>query len=329
MTDKIIAAADDRLHFTDAMRQTSQLLDGLLLNTPQVIRRYTAHLAASKGKMLRAASVLTCAQGEDHLIPASSVLMAAAIELVHLATLVHDDVIDEADIRRGKPTLRKVSGNKIAVICGDYLLSQAIRLAASIPDRNKYFELKFQDHLASLCLGELSQLVNNNNFSLTPLQYFRIINGKTAVLFEAAFLAGALISGESAETCRLYGRLGHYTGMIFQLTDDCLDYESDQATAGKDVQTDYEQSVITLPLIFAMMADPGFKSQLVTASVQGHKLARPEIQRSVLTSGGLVRTHRVAQRYGAKAEAVLSQLNLSSPKTQDLALLLKKALRIA
>ena len=178
MTDRICAALNERLPYADAMQQTRRLLDDLLLGTPPVIRHLTAHLAASQGKMLRAAAVLICACSTDRLVPAGSVQMAAAIELVHLASLVHDDVIDEADLRRGKPTLRKIAGNKAAVICGDYLLSQGIRLAASLPDRGKYLNLSFQDHLSSLCLGELNQLANNNNYNLSPLQYFRIIRSE-------------------------------------------------------------------------------------------------------------------------------------------------------
>jgi len=313
----------------EAMAQTRRLISGLLQKSPLVIRQYTSYLSESSGKMLRALSVLISAQDDSRNVPASSIQMAAAIELVHLATLVHDDVIDNADLRRGKPTLRKAFGNKTAVICGDYLLSRSLALVTALPDPKQYLDRKFQDYISCLCLGELNQLLNNSNFNLSPLQYFRIINGKTAALFEASFLAGAVTGGLSEADCQKFSRLGHMIGMIFQLTDDCLDFEADLSAAGKNVQTDYEQNVVTLPLIFALAADPAFKTSLAAAEANGAKLPRSVINTTVAASHGLDRTHRVVLDYGRKARQIISQLALPEAKRNDLESLLKKAMRIA
>ena len=214
-----------------AVGRVADSLDDILRRSPPIIRRQTTHLAGSQGKLLRARSLLACARDQSGQIPENSIIMATAVELVHLATLVHDDVIDQADTRRGRPTLRKEFGNKAAVICGDYLLTRGVRLVSALQDPAHYLSLKFQDYLSLVCLGELNQYLNNNNFALTPLQYFRIINGKTAALFEASFLAGAVTGGEPEAVWPLYRRLGHYVGMIFQLNDDCLDFESDIKSA--------------------------------------------------------------------------------------------------
>lgn len=329
MTDPHNAPDSVRFTYDEAMAGTRRLMADILLKSPPVIRQYTAHLAESQGKMLRAASVLLCALDDDLRMPLAPIQMAAAIELLHLATLVHDDIIDDADLRRGRPTLRKAFGNKAAVICGDYLLSQSLRLVAALSEPSKYLDRKFQDYLSALCLGELSQLVNNNNFNLTALQYFRIINGKTAALFEASCLAGAVTGGRPDAECRHYSRFGHYIGMIFQLTDDCLDFEADLAVAGKNVQTDYEQNVVTLPLVFALAADPSFKSDIQAADAKGEKLPRSTVNRLVTAGQGLSTTHRVVEAYGVKARHELNQLDMSPKKREGLALLLQKAMRKA
>jgi heptaprenyl diphosphate synthase len=329
MIEEHVSPDNRHLSYEEALAATRQLIDDALRGTPPVIRRYTAYLAGSAGKMLRAASVLICAQDEELHIPQDSIRLAAAIELVHLATLVHDDVIDQADIRRGRPTLRQAFNNKGAVICGDYLLSLSLRMVAALPDPERYINRRYADFISLLCLGEMNQLVHNNDFELTPLQYFRIINGKTAALFEASFLAGAVTGGLPEAECRKFGRLGHYVGMIFQLTDDCLDFEEDVATAGKNVQTDYEQNVITLPLVLAFQANPAFKAEVMAAGKQGLKLSRAVVNQQVLASRGLARTHDIASDYGAKAWRLLEKMEMPAAKRADLEKLLRKAMRQA
>ena len=195
--------------------------------------------------------------------------MAAAIEILHLATLVHDDVIDNADLRRGEPTLQKKYGKRTAVICGDYLVCMAMKLAASTSqksDMEEYEQLDMPDYMSRVCLGELNQHINNGNIDLTVRQYLRIISGKTAALFEASFFTGAVLVEKDLKQVKKYARLGRYIGMIFQLTDDCMDFEETEETAQKPVQSDYEQNVITLPLIHAFKTIENLKKERVIIS---------------------------------------------------------------
>ena len=211
------------LSVDDALSETTKEIDKALKFSPSVIRRYTKHLAASRGKMIRAMSLITCAQNKEGLVPPNAVKFAAAIEILHLATLVHDDIIDDADVRRGKLTLQRQFGKRAAVICGDYLLTLALRLGADIPNRQDYLELDFPDYISRVCFGELYQYMNNGNFDLSVYKYLKIISGKTAALFEASFLAGALTGGVAFEGLNQAGWLGrdlqNHAGISSAVTD--------------------------------------------------------------------------------------------------------------
>jgi heptaprenyl diphosphate synthase len=279
---------------------------------------------ASHGKYIRAMSVLMCAENQEGLIHPNAVKIGAAIELLHLATLVHDDVIDNADIRRGDITLQKKYGKRTAVICGDYLLCTALNLASSISNKEEYLKLDMPDYMGKVCLGELNQHMNNANLNLSVFQYLKIISGKTAALFEASFHAGAVFSGCSEKDCRKYKQLGYYIGMIFQLTDDCIDFEDTAEAARKPVQSDYEQGVVTLPLIHALKNIGSFREKAGKSGV-----SRTEINEAVNTSGGLSYTHMVVKKYFNKAEKIILELEVTENKKEKLMSLLKKASRAA
>ena len=151
---------------------------------------------------------------------------------------------------------------KRAVICGDYLLSLALKLAASIPQRNEFKALDMPNYLCRICMGELRQEINNGNLDLSVYRYLSIIKGKTAALFEASFHGGAMLSTKDEKKLRMYRKAGNDVGMIFQLMDDCIDYEMEEAEAKKNVRSDYEEGVVTLPLIHAMNQDESFSGQV-------------------------------------------------------------------
>ena len=315
---------NELLKFDEAAEQLRELSDNTLAKAPLIIRSYTKHLMASHGKYIRAMSVLMCAENQEGLIHPNAVKIGAAIELLHLATLVHDDVIDNADIRRGDITLQKKYGKRTAVICGDYLLCTALNLASSISNKEEYLKLDMPDYMGKVCLGELNQHVNNANLNLSVFQYLKIISGKTAALFEASFHAGAVFSGCSEKDCRKYKQLGYYIGMIFQLTDDCIDFEDTAEAARKPVQSDYEQGVVTLPLIHALKNIGSFREKAGKSGV-----SRTEINEAVNTSGGLSYTHMVVKKYFNKAEKIILELEVTENKKEKLMSLLKKASRAA
>lgn len=313
--DDINFIANDR-----ALDFVKNEMNRALSAAPIIIRQYTEYLTASSGKFIRAIALLTCAQNEDGLIHPNAINFAAAIELLHLATLVHDDVIDNADIRRGNLTLQKKYGKRSAVICGDYLFCVALKLASSISNKKEYLELGIPDYMSKVCLGELNQHINNGFLDLSVYQYLKIISGKTAALFEASFYAGAVLSEQDDLTIKKYMRLGKYIGMIFQMTDDCMDFETTENIAKKPVQSDFEQGVITLPLIYAFKNMLGLKEK-----AKSMQLSRNEINEAVKNTGGLNYTRLVSKKYYNKAMLIINELKITMDKKAKLISILDKA----
>lgn len=311
------------LTYEQAFAQVNTGVERLLTKAPRLIREYTAHLAQSRGKMVRAHALLASSETAAGIIPADAVRFASAIELLHLATLVHDDVIDDAPVRRGSETLQKRFGKRTAVICGDYLLSMALRHAASVPEKEPYLQLNLPDYVGRVCLGELLQSQNNGNLFLTGAAYLKIIAGKTAALFELAFFAGSLAhGGDCASEANLYRRFGRLVGMIFQLTDDCIDFEAPERLAKKPVQSDFEHGVVTLPLIQAFETQPNLRQK-----AQEGTLTREEINLAVVETGGISFTRFIAKRYYDKASRVLEQLRAHPEKKERLLAILERAYR--
>lgn len=312
-----------KISFDDAMDNVNYEIKKALSTAPLIIRRYTRHLSESCGKMIRANALLICAQDEDCLINPDAVKAAAGIELLHLATLVHDDIIDDADIRRGQPTLQKKYGKRTAVICGDYLFCMALKLVSSIEKRDEYTKLNMPDYMGRVCLGELNQLINNGLLDLSVYNYLKIISGKTAALFEAAFYAGAVLSETSKLLVSKYKKLGHYVGMIFQMTDDILDFEATKSVAKKPVQSDYEQGVITLPLIHAFKKLGALKEK-----AEMKKLTRDEINAAVSETGGLEYARLVSRKYYDKSVAIINEIGIVDCKKEKLTQILERAYRV-
>ncbi len=308
----------------EALALVKAEVDRTLSKSPLIIREYTKHLTGSRGKFIRAYSVIITAEDKEGYISGNAIKIAAAIELLHLATLVHDDIIDNADLRRGDVTLQKKYGKRTAVICGDYLLSVALRMAASIENKKEYFDLVLPDYVGKVCLGELNQHINNYNLNLSIYKYLKIISGKTAALFEASYLAGAIFAGYDEAEVKKYKRLGYYVGMIFQLTDDCIDFENTVETANKPVQSDFEQGVITLPLIHAMSKLKDFK-----AKAESTGITRDEINAAVSKTGGIGFTRMLVQKYYDKSMKLINGLDVTDQKRDKLISILNKASRLA
>lgn len=310
--------------FDSALGCVMKEIDKVLLKSPLVIRDYTKHLSNSHGKYIRANSVLICAENEEGMVHPNAVKIAASIEILHLATLVHDDIIDNADLRRGEVTLQKKYGKKTAVICGDYLLCAALSLATSISNKQDYLNINMPNYIGRVCIGELDQHINNFNLNLSVYKYLKIISGKTAALFEASFFAGAIFSNISEAECKRYKQLGFYIGMIFQLTDDCMDFDSTIDEAKKPVQSDFEQGVITLPLIHAFKLKKELKDKAADTSI-----SRDEINEAVNLTGGLGFTRLTVNKYYKKSKKIIDVLNVSDTKRNRLLMILDRASRLS
>lgn len=299
-------------------------LDDTLTSAPRIIREYTSYLTHAQGKHIRARGLLACAISSDGIAEEAADI-AAAVELLHLATLVHDDIIDDADLRRGFPSLHKQFGSRTAVICGDYLMCAALKLGANAASKHEDKRGKFTltDYITPICLGELRQHINNRNLNLTVRQYLSIIRGKTAAIFKGSFCAGAMLSCDSDSEAKAYARLGHYVGMMFQLSDDCMDYTSTQYHAKKPVRSDFEQGVITLPLIHALAAD----SSLATA-ISSNELTTQSLYARVLELGGIQFAKAIASLYRAKALRLMEKLNPIEEKRGLLIKIIEKTCNI-
>ncbi|MFV0466175.1 MAG: polyprenyl synthetase family protein [Lachnospiraceae bacterium] len=301
------------LKYEEAFHLVKEELKQALAGSPPIINQYLLGLTRSQGKMLRASAVLICSEDESGLVEPAAVSAAAAIEIIHLASLIHDDVIDDADIRRGQDTIQKKYGRRTAVICGDFLLSLAFTLISKIPDPGQYQEISFPDYIRRLCLGELLQHVNNYNSDLSVLEYIRIISGKTAALFEASFFAGSVLCGCSTRERTIYKKIGKYAGLIFQLQDDCLDFNETMEVAKKPVQSDYEQGVMTLPLIFALGMRPQYKEKAAAGM-----LTRKEINNIVKETDGVSFNIQMMTKYSTKAIKELNRLDLNENKKNQI-----------
>ncbi|OGO88506.1 MAG: hypothetical protein A2Y15_01730 [Clostridiales bacterium GWF2_36_10] len=319
MTDKNIKTVNSRFGYDEAIQYVKEEILNVLNNAPLAIRSQTRHLASSGGKNIRAQALLACSIGNDGFTDSNAVEAAAATELLHLATLVHDDIVDNAAMRRGITALHKKFGKKSAVLCGDYLFCIAIQLSSTISTSIKGFEQIIPAYMKKICLGELKQNQNNRNYNLSEKEYIKIIYGKTAALFEACFYAGFVLSGETEEMKSRYIDIGKYIGIIFQLSDDCVDYESSFFKAKKPVLSDYKQGVITLPLIYTLKN----KSELRLKVNNGINIK--DLKKAVIASGGLIYTHKVINNLYNKTKILIDSLDCNQEKNERLILLLTKA----
>jgi octaprenyl-diphosphate synthase len=210
------------------------------------VQQLVDHCANFRGKRLRPALVLLTGQACGGVTPAHPVL-AAVVEMIHTATLVHDDVLDEAEIRRHAATVNADWGNETAVLLGDYLFTHSFHLAASLESTLACRWIGRATNL--VCEGEMQQVHNRGNFGLTESEYFAIIRGKTAELTAVSCRLGAHYAGASAAAVEAMEGYGRDLGVAFQIADDLLDIWGEESATGKSLGTDLEKQKLTLPLI--------------------------------------------------------------------------------
>jgi len=213
-----------------------------------LIPKLAQHLIDSGGKRLRpkltiAAAKLCGYAGEGH------VTLAASVEFMHTATLLHDDVVDESDLRRGKTTARLLWGNEASVLVGDYLLGQAFKMMVDVGSLGALRVLS--NAAAVIAEGEVMQLAAAKNLATTENTYYAVINAKTAALFAAAAEVGAVIAERPETEAAALRDYGRHLGLAFQLMDDVLDYSGERARLGKNIGDDFSEGKVTLPVILA------------------------------------------------------------------------------
>ena len=262
----------------------------------------TKEIVLSGGKMLRPAFVLIGAgfgkQGKNSSDRDRINHIAASIEMIHAASLIHDDVLDRADIRRGVPTLHTRFGVTNAILAGDWLFSRSFRLVADYAD-NKSARVLAR-FMGSVCSAEIHQDLSKFRYATSRRGYLRTIAGKTAALFSLSLHVGASEAKAGAAPTQALRRAGYDIGMAFQIIDDILDYESDDKTLRKPVGNDIKEGLCTLPLIFAMKrAEAALRPFLGKEGMDDENVAR--ILKIVSDTGALEHARSVARHFTARA----------------------------
>jgi len=299
------------------MQRVDDLIRARLQSDVVLVNQLSKYIIGSGGKRLRPQLVLLAAgacgyQGDHHIN------IAAIIEFIHTATLLHDDVVDASDMRRGRDTANAVWGNEAAVLVGDFLYSRSFEMMVEVQS------LRVMDILARttnrIAEGEVLQLLNVNDPDLTEAQYIEVIEAKTARLFQAATQLGAVLADESDDLRVALAEYGNKLGTAFQIVDDVLDYQSNSDVMGKNVGDDLAEGKTTLPLIYAMRDGTGEEKELIATAIRGNETNSTsnseheepahlaEVLAIIDKTDALNKSLATAKRYADEACAALSVL---------------------
>ncbi len=255
-------------------------------STVSLVNTVAAHILSSGGKRIRPLLLLLCARlcgyhGRDPL------LLGSLVEFIHTATLLHDDVVDEADLRRGRQTARRVWGNQVSILVGDYLYSKAI--CQIVGFRNQAINEVLSEACRKMAEGEVLQLYYNGSPLVSESEYLRIVEHKTAGLIAASCRIGAIIGGAGNEQQEALFQFGQHIGIAFQVADDTLDYAANGDQFGKSLGQDLRQGKATLPLLHLLQH----------CSEQDKQMIKDRMETRSLTEGDLLRITTLMQEYGS------------------------------
>ena len=236
----------------DDMDAVNHVIIANMQSEVQLIPQLAAHIVAAGGKRLRPLLTLATARMCGYTEGSRHVNLAACVEFIHTATLLHDDVVDESQLRRGLASANAVFGNQASVLVGDFLFSRAFQLMTA--DGSLVVLKILSDAAATIAEGEVLQLVTQNDLSTTEDRYLAVVRGKTAALFAASCEVGAVVAGRPAAEQAALAEYGRSIGTAFQLVDDALDYAADQEDLGKTIGDDFREGKITLPVLLAYHA---------------------------------------------------------------------------
>lgn len=250
------------------MKSDLEMTDDILINrlnsNVELINQMSHYIINSGGKRIRPLLLLLCARatsysGKDHHA------MAVVIELIHTATLLHDDVVDESATRRGQNTANELWGNAPSVLVGDFLYSRAFEIMVE-PNSMEIMRV-LSKATNQISEGEVLQLLNIRNAKVSRSEYFEVIEQKTACLFKAACQIAGILSESSEELITALGSFGMHLGNAFQIIDDNLDYESDSSMIGKEIGNDLSEGKVTLPMIYALEQTTGKENKILTNAI--------------------------------------------------------------
>ncbi|MEW6166504.1 MAG: polyprenyl synthetase family protein [Pseudomonadota bacterium] len=290
----------------DDMRRVDDTIRARLHSEVALISEIGAHIVSAGGKRLRPALVLLSARALGCTTD-EPILHAATIEFIHTATLLHDDVVDESGLRRGSKTANAVWGNAGAVLSGDFVYSRSFQMMV---DSGRMEVMRVMaDATNAVAEGEVLQLMNCGDPDVDEARYLRVIELKTARLFESGCRLGAIAAEQSRERQDALARYGHHLGLAFQLVDDLLDYTADPEVSGKNLGTDLAEGKPTLPLIQAMKAGTATQAELIRDAIRHGQVERlQEVLAAVESTGAIPYTRALAERHSREAIQALSEI---------------------
>lgn len=303
---------NDEQELKEQLQRVSSTIENTVATAHGFIRPILLDHVQSGGKMLRPALVLITSQLGDHSVADDAIRVASVIELIHLASLVHDDIIDSAAKRRGKATVFALVGAKQAVLAGDFLLAKALLLTSG--KERGMNNTVVSNALSRLCESELDQDAGQGNFFISHHTYLHRIAGKTASLFALSSYAGAALQEAQPTEQMLCHRIGYCMGMAFQIQDDILDYEGSSAKLGKRTGNDLKCGIPTLPLIYALETEKQrdqteLKDLLLRSSASLKERTIKQALQLVTELGGVQKAQILADLYKNRALSDIKRLN--------------------
>ena len=291
------------------MLRVDEVIRARLASQVALINQISTYIVSAGGKRIRPRLVLLFSQALG-FAGSEQYELAATVEFIHTATLLHDDVVDESSLRRGRATSNAIFGNAASVLVGDFLYSRAFQMMVAV-NRTRVLEV-LADATNIIAEGEVLQLMNMHDPDLSVEEYLRVIRFKTAKLFEASARLGAVLAGANAaleEDCATYGRA---LGTAFQLVDDLLDYEGNSDELGKNVGDDLREGKPTLPLLLAMQRASPPERQLIRAAIEHGEVERlPDIIGIIKRTGALDATRTAAEDEASQARRALERMPAS------------------
>ena len=299
------------------MERLNEVVRTTLHSEVPLVNQVAEYLINAGGKRLRPAIHLLLTRALQKTCPDTAYTLAAVVEFIHTSTLLHDDVVDESDLRRGRQTANALFGNAASVLVGDFLYSRSFQMMVSVQSM-RVMEI-LADATNVIAEGEVLQLLNVHDPDVTEARYMQVIHYKTARLFEASAQLSAVMSActpEQENACAAYGR---HLGAAFQLADDILDYAGDTAVLGKNVGDDLREGKPTLPLIYVLEHGSDSEKAMVRAAIEngGIDQTHPDFNTilTAITSGGALEyTRQLAQREVTAAKSALAFLPESEYK---------------
>ena len=292
------------------MRAVDVIIRGRLWSDVVLIRQVAEYIITGGGKRLRPAVLILVAKALGYGGTVHSEL-AAVVEFIHTATLLHDDVVDESTLRRGRNTSNAEFGNATSVLVGDFLYSRAFQMMVAVDDARVLSVLA--DATNVIAEGEVLQLLNVHNSEVTVDAYLEVVRRKTAKLFEAAGRLGAIIAKSDWASEEAFAAYGMYLGTAFQLIDDVLDYTGDERKTGKNVGDDLSEGKPTLPLIYVMQSGTRSDADLVRAAIQsGGRQDLPAVLAAVHACGALEYTREQARTAALSAREAIDSIRHSN-----------------